>query len=437
MERTILDAAGMDVFHAGSGEGMSRFNAISHAVDLATAPDIEALVLALGCAFAIWPVLACRYDLSGNRARFVASGAKPRDLVRETEVAESEIAAQTERFIATPLSLHEEPPVRVLILRHPHGARLLVKIHHGVTDGSGGLELLRLLGSFAFEADRSPPVVSSVRSLTELVAGGGKPWRGLAWTMARDMVAQVRLMKAATADVPERKPKEGPPKIETVELALAEDETSQAMARAGGALGVNASINAACLVGMAHDLRRAGRMPARLGAMIVFNHRHRFSAAPRSIATLGGWSVVPVTRDELEAGFERTLAVVHDATMSLLDRPHAGMAPTLALELAVRVMPGALLRKAFYGEAPPVGLAQTMYLGNVERVLETFGEALRAYTPFGDSSVVGHPPIAAALTRGRLRFSSTYDARWYEREAVERFLERVRGLVCKGIDPDA
>ena len=115
-------------------------------VDLDGELDPALLADSLGRLIQDFAVLGCCYEPGWWRDRWVPWHGQPSDLVTTTD-AGKDLAGATRAQVARTFDTRTAPPIRLALLSHPGGCRLLVSAPHMVADGGGMKALLATLGA--------------------------------------------------------------------------------------------------------------------------------------------------------------------------------------------------------------------------------------------------------------------------------------------------
>jgi len=127
-------------------------------IDLDRTFGRDQLVDAVRQAVDAFPVLGCVYERRWFRDRWVPWQGDLADRVEVRAVAdEADLERETREWTLRPLVVGHEPPLRVGLLDHDAGSRLIVTVDHQVADGGGTMVVVNAIAAALMGVERFAP----------------------------------------------------------------------------------------------------------------------------------------------------------------------------------------------------------------------------------------------------------------------------------------
>lgn len=173
-----------------------------------------------------WPLITARL-VRAPRPAWVPTGV-PRCRIREETLdsdGEAAVLRAVERLLGEPFDLEDEPPVRLIVLHRPSSDDVLtIQFSHVLTDGQGGISLLRQL----LDPGQIPPGPEAAHTPTDPVN------RVLVSTPLRARITAVRRgvrwwLQAQPVTLPRREKPATPPSVGRITLRWLDHEASDTL----------------------------------------------------------------------------------------------------------------------------------------------------------------------------------------------------------------
>jgi len=364
-------------------------------VDLAHDLDDDALLRAVERTLADIPVLGCRYVHGQLRDRWEGVSHPVEEDVHIERVPEVEAA--THSWIERRLTPEGGRQLRIVLLRHPDGSRLLISLTHAAVDGAGSMAVAATLGAHLTGRPQLP--VEARRSL--MLPISGLPLKAKAWlpfAVVKETLHPLRMMKQ-----PAHEAFTGRGPAGWVDLVLDVDETTELKARTKRSGGTVNDALVTALARVAADHVRGDKV----WVAYTVNFRRYLGPPPRLLAgNLSGVATVALERS-LAHGPDALPAVVRQ-TRRHLHRLSA-LGHLLGLASPVRLLPHPLAHQLVPWMSHLLlrpGLRRGLIVTNVGRIdagIGAFGDLikdLRIIGPSADRAPI--PTVAAFGLKGRL-----------------------------------
>jgi len=390
----VLPATSSDVVlvAAAHAVGVLTHHAL---VDLAHDLDDDRLLRAVERTLADIPVLGCRYVHGQRRDRWEGVSHPVEEDVHIERVPEVEAA--THAWIERRLTPEGGRQLRIVLLRHPDGSRLVISLTHAAVDGAGSMAVAATLG--AHLTGRPPLPVEARRSL--MLPISGLPLKAKALLPLAVIKETVHPLRMVTQPAHDAFAGTGPPGW--VDLVLDVDTTSALKERARRSGG---TVNDALVAALARVAASHVRGDTVWVAYTV-DFRRYLGPPPRLLAgNLSGVATVALDRS-LARGPDALPAVVgqtrmHRSRLSALSHLLGLVSPIRLLPhpLAHRLVPWMsrlLLRP---------GLRRGLIVTNIGRIdagIGAFGDLIKDLRIIGPSADLAPIPTVAAFgLKGRL-----------------------------------
>lgn len=348
-------------------------------VDLERTFTREALTAALGEAIDAMPVLGCRYRRRWWRDRWITWDGEVDALVHLAAVEDVERSCR--EWVRRPFPIDSEPPIRLALLEHRSGARLVVSLNHMVADGAGALAVAHVIASGLAGVDPDPPVGRD-RRLRQVLSGVRlRDLPILIAELLRESVRPLAILRVPRTGAEFATATAGPrPHYRAVSVQGEVAARFAEHCRENGA-----TINDGFVAALARvAASRSARGPVAVGYTIDLR---RYLPEPRSLATnLAGVSLVVVRRDRIGGATETLFEV--SRLIGEQKRRLPGLGNALLPAASFGWMPHGIMR--VFGRWVVGRLAS--YFGRA-LVLTNIGAMDRALAPFGQdvqrASIVG------------------------------------------------
>ena len=391
---TVLPATSADVALVAAARivGVLTHHAL---VDLAHDLDDDTLMRAVERTLADLPLLDCRYVHGQLRDRWESVDTPVEDDLHIESVAEVEAA--TRSWIAHPMTPEGGRQVRVVLLRHPTGTRMLLSLTHAAVDGAGSMAVAATLGAHLTGQPRAP--IEPRRSLTLPLSGLPLKARALLPLL----VAKEGLSPLAMLRQPAHGAFSGSGPPGWTDIVLDAHHTSALKARAKA---VGGTLNDALVTALA-QVAAHNAQGERTWVAYTVNFRRYLGPPPRLIAgNLSGIATVNLPT-ELALGPHALPAVVQQ-TRHHLNRLSA-LAHFVGLATPIRVLPHRVAHRVVPWMSRVLirsALRRALVVTNIGRIdagLGAFGDLvdnLRIVGPSADRAPI--PTVAAFGLKGRL-----------------------------------
>jgi NRPS condensation-like uncharacterized protein len=297
----------------------------------------EALVDALASTIADFPVLAARYVPGWWRDRWVSTGIGADELV-ETATVEGPVEERIAAHVGRTFDHQTEPSVRLLQVEGAGETRLVISVHHMVSDGAGCLTLANVLGAHLCGGEPRAPVGAARSHLAVLRGLRTRDLPLLALEVIREGIQPWSILRVRRRDR-EFPQVDGPaaPAWHTVRLTGEAAERFAGWCRAHGA-----TINDGLVAAMTR-LSAARTAAGPVAAAYTIDTR-RYLARPRSlISNLVGVSMVVLPRATVSSALEALRAV--SARIGVQKRRLPGLAYNVLPSLSFGWMPHGIIRR--------------------------------------------------------------------------------------------
>jgi len=364
-------------------------------VELAHDLDDDVLLLAVQRTLADIPVLDCRYVHGQLRDRWEGVRAPVEDDVHIETVGDVEEA--TRAWISRGMTPEGGRQVRVVLLRHPTGVRLLLSLTHAAVDGGGSMAVAATLG--AHLTGRPRPPIESRRSL--MLPVSGLPLKARVWlpvAVVKEGLHPVSMIRQPAHGAFSGK---GPAGWTDVVLDAAHTAALKAETKGHGG-----TLNDALVTALAKVAARHARGD-KVWVGYTMDFRRYLGPPPRLLAgNLSGVAAVGLAT-EVAAG-DSALPAVVEQTRGHLDRLSA-LAHFVGLAAPVRLLPHRLAHHVVPAMSRALirpGLRRGLVVSNVGRIdagLGAFGDLvkdLRIVGPSADKAPI--PTVTAFGLKGRL-----------------------------------
>lgn len=319
IKRFSCYAENVDTVVAAMESGGSVFT-IQILLELDPIPTVDAVIGAVDKCCSRYPILKCHLQKGFMRDRWIEDEHFfATDMVREVSVETTEDSSLLDHFYAIShdrVDLEKETPLQVLYLRKASTGLLVLRLHHAITDGNGGLQFASLFGDLlqGKEVDSLPELLN--RGFGQLFSSFSlKQYPALLWETVKENLRPmlIPLVKPLVKSVGERTT--ATPSIATIELTGETFVPIKAKAKEFGL-----TINEYLLCAMfrtSEDLREQyGRPTGLTGALFTIDLRRYLKGDAIGLSNFSGGGTA-LTKSVGIGTFAETAEVVREVSKKM------------------------------------------------------------------------------------------------------------------------